>query len=68
MMDLKAVSKMAIMNCLLTQLTFKEAFIAHTHCKSLNNAMCNCKDQVNKNSKNTENDTNNFSATSFQIE
>jgi hypothetical protein len=49
MMNLKAVSKMAIMNCLLTQLTFKEDFIAYTQYKNLNNAMCNCKDQVNKN-------------------
>jgi len=62
MMDLKAVSKMAIMNCLLTQLTFKEAFIAYTHYKSLNNAMCNCKDQANKNSRTQK------MTTSFQIE
>lgn len=50
-MDLKAVSKTVDMNCLLTQLTFKEAFNANSHYKSLNNAMCICNDQVNKNSR-----------------
>jgi len=51
MMDLKAVSETVDMNCLLTQLTFKEAFNANCHYKSLNNAMCICNKQVNKNSR-----------------
>jgi hypothetical protein len=51
MMELKAVSETVDMNCLLTQLTFKEAFTAHSHYKSLSNAMCNCKEQANKNSR-----------------
>jgi hypothetical protein len=51
MMDFKAVSETADMNCLLTQLTFKEVFIAYTQYKSLHNAMFNCKNQVNKNSR-----------------
>jgi hypothetical protein len=50
MMDLKAVFETVDMNCLLTQLIFKEAINANSHYKSLTNAMCICNDQVNKNS------------------
>lgn len=36
---------------LLTDTAVKEAFPAFSHYKSKNNAMCNCKDQVNKSSR-----------------